>query len=321
MAVGSTNIGEVPRRKSYPLLVDAAIRLVKEEPLATAGWVIVLVMIIVGIFADFLAPYNMAETHLRHMLRGPSTDFILGTDQLGRDLLSRIIHGARVSIIVSLASATLCVIVAAAVGLISGFSGGKFDLVVQRFIDGWMCFPPLFIILSIMALLGPGLTQVVAVIGFHSGIANSRVVRSAVMSVKENVYIRAAESIGVPPWRILVRHVLPNIMAPIIIIFTLVMAYAILAEATLSFLGFGVPPPTPSWGAMLSEEGRTYMFEAPWMAIWPGVTLALAIFGINMFGDGVRDVLDPRLRGGLGSYRGNRRTRRKKIKPNRKENE
>jgi peptide/nickel transport system permease protein len=289
-------------KKKHSLLVDLFIRLVKEKPLGTVGGVIVLILFLTGILADVIAPYPYAETHAKDALEPPSAQYILGTDGIGRDLFSRIIYGARVSMVVGLAGASLSAVIAAILGGVSGFFGGKFDMVVQRFVDAFMCFPPLFFLLAIMAVLGQGLTQVILVLGIQGGIRQSRVVRSAVIGIKENVYFDAATAIGAPAWRILIYHVLPNIAAPIIIIFTLSMGQMILTEATLSFLGFGIPPPMPSWGGMLSGEGRTYMYFAPWMAIWPGLALSIAVYGINMLGDAVRDILDPRLRGGLGRY-------------------
>jgi len=292
----------IEEKKKRPLLVDLVVRLVKEKPLGTVGGVIVLVLFLTGIFADFIAPYHYKDFNLFDTLEPPSTQYLLGTDNMGRDLLSRIIYGARISMVVGLAGAGLSVLVSTTIGGISGFFGGKLDVVVQRFVDAFMCFPPLFMMLTVMAILGQGLTQVIFVLGILSGIRGSRVVRSAVIGIKENVYFDAATAIGSPAWRILIRHVLPNIMAPLIILFTLGMGAMILQEATMSFLGFGIPPPTPSWGGMLSGQGRSYMYLAPWMAIWPGLALSIAVYGINMLGDAVRDILDPRLRGGLGRY-------------------
>ena len=212
-------------------------------------------------------------------------------------MFSRIVYGARISVIVGLSAAALDTVVAAAIGIISGYIGGKLDLSVQRFVDAWMSFPGLVIILTIMAVLGPGIIQIIAVIGVSAGIRSSRVVRGATISVKENVYILAAHAIGCSTYRILTYHILPNVMAPIIIIFTIAVGGAILSEASLSFLGFGVPPPAPSWGSMLSREGRTYMLQAPWLSLWPGIALSIVVYGVNVLGDGLRDVLDPRLRG------------------------
>jgi len=300
----------IEEKKKRPLLVDVVIRLVKEKPLGAVGGVIVLVLFLTGIFADFIAPYGYHDVNIFDALSPPSAQYLLGTDNMGRDMLSRIIFGARVSMAVGLAGAALAVAVGTLIGGVSGLFGGKFDMVVQRFVDAFMCFPPLFIMLTVMAMLGPGLIQVILVLGIQSGIRQSRVVRSAVIGIKENVYFDAATAIGAPAWRILLRHVLPNVTAPIIILFTTGMGHMILAEATMSFLGFGIPQPIPSWGGMLSGSSRTYMYAAPWMAIWPGLALSIAVYGINMLGDAVRDILDPRLRGGLGRYG---RTKKKKL--------
>jgi len=294
----------IKEEKPRAFLVDLFVRLVREKPLGTVGGVIVLVLLLVGILANVLAPFGYNEIHLASRLCPPSGINILGADNLGRDLLSRIIYGARISMYVGLGGAALDVTVATSIGIISGFFGGKTDTVIQRFVDAFMCLPPLFFFLTIMAVVGPGLVQVIFVLGIASGIPGARVVRSAVIAIKENVYVEAARAIGAPSGRILLRHILPNIMAPVIIIFTVAMGAMIINEASLSFLGFGIPPPTPSWGGMLSESGRRYMLLAPWMALWPGLALAIVVYGINMLGDALRDLLDPRLRGGLGRYEG-----------------
>jgi len=297
--------------KRHPLLIELFVRLIREKPLGVVGGVIVLILAIVAAFADLawlglpnvgLAPYPMTEIHLADRLTGPSAQYLLGTDYLGRDLLSRIIHGARISIVVGLAGAALDVAITTFIGVVSGFLGGKFDLIVQRFVDAWICFPVLFIYLTIMSIVGPGLLQVILVVAIVDGIRYSRVMRGAVIGIKENIYVEAARAIGASNTRILIRHILPNVMAPIIIIYSITCGYMILMEATLSFLGFGIPPPQPSWGRMLSMEGRRYMLIAPWTALWPGVALATVVWGMNMFGDAVRDILDPKLRGGLGRY-------------------
>ena len=255
-----------------------------------------------AIFADVLAPYRFDKMHLADRLQGASVQYLLGTDQLGRDLLSRLIVGARLSLIVGLAATTLNVVVAVLIGGISGFLGGKLDLAVQRFVDAWMAFPGLLILLTIMSLVGRGLPQIIVVLGIAGGIAASRIVRSAVIGVKENDYFLAARAVGTPTTQILLRHVLPNIMAPVIIIFSINIGGVIMSEASLSFLGFGLPAQIPSWGGLLSREGRTYMEMAPWLALWPGLALTITVYSLNMFGDAMRDLLDPRLRGGEGSY-------------------
>ena len=294
--------GGEPERKRRGAVASFFIRLVTEKPLGTVGGIIVLILLLTGIFANFLAPYGMNELHPVDFLSGPSTKYWLGTDNLGRDLLSRVIFGARISVIVGLVATTLSIIVSTVIGILCGFFGGKLDIVVQRFVDAWMCFPGIIILIVAVSLVGPGMWQIILVLGLQFGIAGSRIVRSAVISIKENTYVEAARAIGCPARTIMARHILPNIMAPIIILFTVRVPAIILAEAGLSFLGFGIPPPEPSWGGMLSGAGRSFMFLAPWMAIWPGLALSIVVYGVNMFGDAVRDLLDPRLRGGLGRY-------------------
>ena len=196
----------------------------------------------------------------------------------------------------------LIVVVAVLIGGISGFIGGKPDLVVQRFVDAWMAFPGLLLLLTIMSIAGQGLLQIILVLGIAGGIGSSRVARGAVIGIKENDYFLAARAVGTPTSQILVRHVLPNIMAPILIIFSINIGGVIIAEASLSFLGYGLPPSIPDWGGMLSREGRRYMEQVPWLAFWPGLALTITVYSLNMFGDAIRDLLDPRLRGGEGSY-------------------
>ena len=290
-------VREPKRRNAAAVLF---IRLWREKPLGMASGVIVLLLIFVAIFGDQLAPYPYYEMHLIDRLQGASGRYLLGTDQMGRDLLSRLIAGARISVVVGLAATTLNVVVAVLVGGVSGFVGGKYDITVQRFVDAWMSIPSLLILLTVMSIVGRGFFQIIAVLGISGGIGGSRVVRSAVIGVKENAYFQSAEAIGSSRWRTLMRHVLPNIVAPIIIIFSINVGGVIMAEASLSFLGYGLSVEIPSWGGMLSREGRQYMEQAPWMALWPGLCLTIAVYSFNMLGDALRDLLDPRLRGGGG---------------------
>ncbi len=270
--------------------------------MGTAGGVIALLFLFTGILANFLAPYGMNESHSGFITAAPSASFWFGTDNLGRDVFSRVIFGARVSVIVGLAGSAVATFLSTFIGVLSGYSRGKFDLILQRFVDAWMCLPGLVLLMVIMAMVGPSMWAVIVILGISWGINGSRIIRSAVISVKENMYVDAAVAIGCPLGKMFTRHILPNIMAPIIIIFSTNVPGIILAEASLSFLGFGVPPPDPSWGAMIGGKGYDYMFLAPWMVIWPGIALALTVFGVNMVGDAVRDILDPRLRGGIGRY-------------------
>lgn len=287
-----------PKRRSQ--LGDFFRRLVREKPLGTVGGIIVLLLLFAGIFADFLAPFEMNEIHLESILAPPSSQYLLGTDQLGRDVLSRIIYGARISVIIGLSASTIGIFVAALIGIPSGFFGGKTDLVIQRFVDAVMVFPGLIILITIMSLVGQGILQIIMVLGIVGGIPGSRVVRSAVIGIRQNMYISAAQAIGSPTIHTLSRHIVPNITAPIIVVFTTSIGGIILAEASLSFLGFGLPPDVASWGGMLSAEGRRFMEIAPRLALWPGFCLSIVVYGLNMFGDALRDLLDPRLRGGLG---------------------
>ena len=257
-----------------------------------------MIMIFVAIFADVLAPYPYRETHLVDRLTGPSAQYLLGTDHVGRDLLSRLIFGARLSLTVGLAATALNVVVAVLLGGISGFLGNKYDLVVQRFVDAWISFPSLLLLLTVMSIVGQGLVQIIVVLGISGGIGGSRVVRGAVIGIKENDYFLAARAIGSTGAATLVRHVLPNIMPVVIIIFSVSVGGVIMSEASLSFLGFGLPVQIPSWGGMLSREGREYMEVAPRLGLWPGLALTITVYCLNMFGDAMRDLLDPRLRGG-----------------------
>ncbi|MBW1709186.1 MAG: ABC transporter permease [Deltaproteobacteria bacterium] len=277
-------------------------RLIKEKPLGTVGGVICLILLLVGIFANFLAPYGYDEIHPTDSLARPSIKYPLGTDNLGRDQLSRIIYGARLSVIVGFAATTFSIVISVFIGLTTGYYGGKYDLLVQRIVDAWMCFPGLIILIVAVSFIGPGMWQIIIILGLQYGIAGSRIVRGAVVTTRENMYIEAARSAGATSTRMLLRHILPNIMAPIIILFTTRLGAVILAEASMSFLGLGIPPPAPSWGGMLSGTGRSYMLMAPWIAIFPGIALSIVVYGINVFGDAVRDLLDPRLRGGGGRY-------------------
>jgi peptide/nickel transport system permease protein len=276
----------------------ACARFARRKPLGALGAVIVAALLIMAVFAERLAPYDYDETIRGARMKPPSAAHWLGTDNLSRDMWSRIVYGARVSVTVGVATVGLAVLLATAVGVSSGYFGGAYDLVVQRVVDAWLSFPYLVIVLSVMAVLGPGLLNVVLSLAVIIAAVNSRVIRGATIGVTQTTYVEAARAVGCGHGRIIVRHILPNVAATVIILATIGLGTAILAESALSFLGFGVPPPYPAWGAMLSGSGRTYMFRAPWMAIWPGVAISLAVFGFNMLGDALRDVLDPRLRGG-----------------------
>lgn len=283
-----------------PHIISLA-RFARRKPLGAIGGVIVVAMLVMAVFAERIAPYGYDETIRGARMVPPGVGHWLGTDNLSRDIWSRIVYGARVSVTVGFATVALATLMAAALGVTSGYFGGAYDLVVQRIVDAWMSFPFFVIALSVMAVLGPGLMNVVLSIAVVVTAASSRVIRGATIAVAHNTYVEAARAIGCGHLRIVMRYILPNVMATIIILATIGLGGVILGESALSFLGFGVPPPYPSWGAMLSGSGRTYMYRAPWMAIWPGAAISLAVFGFNMLGDALRDVLDPRLRGSGGA--------------------
>jgi peptide/nickel transport system permease protein len=293
MSAVATSPGAVARPKPPGFLS----RLFRTKPLGAAGGVVFLIFLFCGIFADVLAPYGMNEISPINRLKPPSLDYPFGTDNLGRDMLSRCLYGAQLSVIIGLSAATLATVVSVVIGILTGYLGGKTDMVTQRVVDAWMSFPDLIILIVVVSVLGPGMPQIIGTLGLLLGIAGSRIIRSAVVSVRENMYVHAAQSIGAGTGRILLRHILPNILPPIIVLFTTRVGAVILAESGLSFLGLGVPPPAPTWGGMLSGAGRTYMFQGPWLALAPGLCLTVVVYATNVFGDALRDLLDPRLRG------------------------
>ena len=314
MADGTAEI--IVARRQLKLL-DFFKRLITEKPLGAVGLFISVLFLLVAAFADVIAPYPMNEIHLGENLLRPSAKYWLGTDNLGRDMLSQIIFGARVSVIVGLAGASIATLLTLLLGMLSGYIGGRFDMLVQRLVDGVMSMPGLVLVMAAVSMVGASLWSVIIVLGIIWGIGGSRIIRGAVIHVKENAYVESSRAIGSSTMTIIMRHVLPNIMAPAIVNFSLQVPSLILTEASLSFLGYGVPPPQPSWGGMLGIIGRLYMFKAPWMALWPGVALAAVVYGINVLGDALRDLLDPRLRGGAGNFRV---TRQRKPRPARNAN-
>ena len=283
-------------RKRGPV-VGFVVRLFREKPLGAAGALIFLVFLLCGIFAGLLAPYGMNEISPINRMKAPSAAFPLGTDYLGRDQLSRLLYGAQLSVIIGFSAAGLATVISILIGVISGYLGGRVDLVIQRFVDAWQSFPGLVVLIVAVAVLGPGMPQVIGVLALLYGIAGSRIIRGAVVSVRENTYVHAAQSIGASTLRILWRHILPNVMPVVIVLFTSRVGATILAESGLSFLGLGVPPPAPTWGGMLTGSSRTYMYQGPWLALAPGLALTIVVYAINVFGDALRDLLDPRMRG------------------------
>ena len=278
-------------------------RFAKRKPLGAIGGVIVVVMIIIAIIAPFTAPHDPYELNLIDKYAPPGGAiedgkmFILGSDSLGRDILSRIMYGARISLYVGLLSVGLGVTLGAALGIVSGYLGGKVDLVVQRVVDAFMAFPALVFALGILAALGPSLNNVVLTLVLLFIPGSARVVRSQALAVKETIYVDAARAIGASDQRIIMRHVLPNCLAPYLVFATANLGLAIVIEASLTFLGVGTPIDVPSWGGMLSVAGAKYVEVAPWLLLFPSIAVVLAVFGFNLLGDALRDVLDPRLRG------------------------
>lgn len=298
VAVGAVvvDVRRLPRTR--PWYTDVWVQMLRRKPLGMLGGVIVVVMLAAAALADVVTPYGYAETNLRQRLVSTTAVHWLGTDHLGRDVLTRLIYGARVSLYVGFGAVVLGSLLATAIGICSAYAGGRFDLWLQRGVDAWMAFPPLLLLLSIMSLVGPGVWSITLVLGVAFGIQNSRVVRGVALSIKEHTYIEGARAAGAGHVRVAGIHILPNVLPTLIVVATTGLSTVILTEASLSFLGLGVPPPYPTWGGMLSLAGLDHMYQAPWLAVWPAVALSLAVFGFNMLGDALRDLLDPRLKGG-----------------------
>ncbi len=283
--------------RERPAFITFTLRLIREKPLGAFGGAIFVLFLFFGLFADFLIPYGVNETDLKVRLEGPSADHLFGTDHLGRDVLSRVLIGAQLSMTIGFLAAGFATVISIVLGVLSGYFGGKVDMLIQRFVDAWMCFPDLLFLMVVISIIGAGVPQIVMALSLIYGIAGSRIIRGSVISVRENMHTHAARSMGAKTMHILVRHILPNIMPVVIVLFTTRVGAAILTEAGLSFLGLGVPPPTPTWGGMLSGTGRTYMYIGPWLALAPGLCLTIVVYAINVYGDALRDLLDPRMRG------------------------
>jgi len=281
-----------------PWWADVWIQMLRRKPLGTMGSVIVVVMLAAAVLAEWITPYGFAQTSLRERFISMNGAHWLGTDEIGRDLLTRLIYGARISLYVGFGAVALGSVLATAIGMLSAYFGGRLDLLLQRGVDAWMAFPPLLLLMSIMSMLGPSVWNITIVLGVAFGIQNSRIVRGVALVVKEHTFVESALALGAGHIRTTLTHILPNVMPTLIVVATTGLSTVILTEASLSFLGLGVPPPYPTWGGMLSLAGLDHMYRAPWLAIWPAVALSLAVFGFNMLGDALRDLLDPRLKGG-----------------------
>jgi peptide/nickel transport system permease protein len=269
----------------------------KKKPLGAFGLVIILFMIFIAIAEPLVTFHDPMKWNMRAMIAAPSTTYWLGTDDYGRDLWARIVVGARISLFVGFGSVVMGSVSGAAIGIVSAYYGGKVDNIIQRIMDSLMAIPTLILALAIMASLGQSVFNVILAVAVPQIPRTNRIVRSQAMSVRNSEYAMAAESIGATDVRIMVQHIMPQCVAPWLIIASASLGVAIISESSLSFLGLGVPPPHPSWGGMLSGRAREFYAVAPWLAIWPGLAISLAVYGFNLFGDAIRDVLDPRLRG------------------------
>jgi peptide/nickel transport system permease protein len=272
-------------------------KFVARQPLATFGLAVLLLLLILAVVAPAVVPKDPYETSILDARQPPSAAHWFGTDNLGRDVFSRTLLATRFSMLLGLAATTVALAISIVVGVGSGYLGGRVDTVTQRLVDAAMGIPFILFLLLVVTMAGATFVTIAAVIGLYQGITASRVVRGSALGVKEEVYVESARAVGASSWRLMLRYILPNVAAPIIIITSLNLGAAILAESGLSFLGYGVQPPNPTWGQMMGAEARAYVTRAPWMVIFPGIALSLAVFSINVLGDGLRDVLDPRLRG------------------------
>jgi len=297
MAASGMVVVAAPVRAADPAWPETLLRFCRKKPLGAAGGFIMVLIVFTAVFANVLQTHDPIATNAAATLAPPSAAHWLGTDHLGRDIYSRILHGARVSLLVGLGSTLVASVLGGIIGLLSGYVGGKTDLVVQRVMDILQGLPLLVLALVMAAALGPSIPNVILAISIPIMPRAARVIRSSVLSIREFQYIEAARSLGLTHLRIAFRHILPNTIGPFIVLGTAQLGSAILTEAALSFLGLGVPEPYPSWGRMLSVSAAEYAQKAPWLVLFPGIAISLAVFGSNLLGDALRDTLDPRLRG------------------------
>jgi peptide/nickel transport system permease protein len=273
----------------------AALRMLMKNEAAIAGMAVLLVLAVLALLAPYVSPYHPDEVDMLHQLESPSAAHALGTDLYGRDILSRIFWGGRITLVVGLISVGIAASIGIVMGLVAGYYGRSVDAVIMRFVDVLLAFPRILLALSIVGMLGPGLLNVMVAVGIAGITGYARLVRGSVLSAKEQVYIEAARVIGCEDHKILFRHLLPNVVGPVIVLATVDVAGAILAASSLSFLGLGVQPPTAEWGYMLNE-GRNYLRSAPWITFFPGLAIMMSVLSINLLGDGLRDALDPRMK-------------------------
>jgi peptide/nickel transport system permease protein len=277
--------------------VEEVVKFVRTKPLGAAGALIILGLMVVAALADSVAPYDAYQADYSQQFARPSVEHWFGTDEFGRDLMSRIMYGARIALFVGFTASFIGCTIGGLLGVTSAYVGGKLDLLLERLMDILLAFPQLILALAIASILGPAVQNVVIAISIPIIPRAARVVRATALAVKENVYVEAVSALGAPQRRIVLRHIVPNVVAPYIILLTAQLGGAILAEAALSYLGLGAAEPTPSWGLMLSGSALSYAEKAPWIPIFPGIAISLGVFGFNLFGDSLRDALDPKLRG------------------------
>ncbi|MBT4354936.1 MAG: ABC transporter permease [Rhodospirillaceae bacterium] len=290
----------LPKKKT---ILDGILRMLRKQPLGSAGFIVIIIMAFGALFADQVAPYDPEMENFEYMLSPPGTvdattgqTFHFGTDSFGRDQLSRMIYGARTALLVGFTASFVGAFIGLVLGVGSAYFGGYVDLIFQRVMDIFMAFPLVIMALAIVSIFGTGLENVIIAITIPFIPRCARVVRSSALALRELPYIDAARSVGYSHSRIILRHMVPNVMAPFLIMLTAFVGQAILTEASLSYLGMGVQEPTAAWGLMLQGGAEEYAESAPWVPIWPGVAITLAVFGFNLFGDAVRDVMDPKLR-------------------------
>lgn len=294
----SAQVLELEQVRSRPSRIPSLLRLARRKYTGSISLVVIVVIVGMAALAPLIAPHDPLGVHTAVALHAPNRTYILGTDELGRDIYSRVLYGARVSLWVGFSVVFISTVVGIAIGLSSAYFGGSYDLFMQRFIDSLQAFPGLVLAMVMVTTLGESVTNVILAITITSIAGKSRVIRGTALSLMQNSYVDAARAMGCSNLRIMIRYILPNAWAPIIVITTSSLGVAIIAEASLSFLGLGPPPPTPTWGSMLSGSARSYMTIAPWLALAPGIAITLTVLSFNLLGDTLRDVLDPRLRGG-----------------------
>lgn len=292
-ATGALTDDELPRKKTA---LDQALNFFRRQPLGTAGLVIMIVMFVTAAFANVLAPFDPEENDFQAMMQAPSWTHLLGTDQMGRDIFSRIVYGARTALLVGFSAAFAGGLIGLVLGVASAYFGGWFDLVFQRILDVLMAFPLIILALAVVSVFGTGVFNVILAITIPLIPRCGRVVRASALAVREIPYVDAARALGFGHSRIVLRHMVPNVVGPFLILLSAFVGQAILAEASLSYLGLGVQEPVPAWGLMLQGGAEEYATTAPWIAIFPGLAIVMAVLGISLFGDALRDAIDPKLR-------------------------